>query len=255
MCERIRQRLLDSDEAVLTVAASALIANLVTHSILFTVGLAALAVALLSATGLKPGDAVRRFLMPSYLALVAASTQLFTVGHSAMFSLGPLEAHWEGLASGLLVGAKIIAGTMVVFWFGMALRIPRESDLSAARFSASRAEDLAAKLRLPSDLVEIAALMYRYLFLLGEESERIRHAQLLRLGDASWRTNVKSFGTLVGMIVVRSLDRTEAVYEAMALRGAGWPRAGAASVARADIAGFVAGAPIALILLGLGYAL
>jgi len=62
-------------------------------------------------------------------------------------------------------------------------------------------------------------LTYRYLFLLSDEAQRIREAQLSRLGHCSWLKGMRSYGVLTGMLMARSYDKAEAVYQAMAARG------------------------------------
>lgn len=81
-------------------------------------------------------------------------------------------------------------------------------------------------LRVPTILVSIIAFMYRYLFVLADEAMRLlraRQARSARLTTASgggsigWRARVA--GYMVGQLLVRSLDRSDRVYNAMLARG------------------------------------
>jgi len=75
------------------------------------------------------------------------------------------------------------------------------------------------RLRVPALLVTTLALMYRYLFVLLDETERMRRARasrtFVRPGLASWRT----LGTVIGQLFVRSTERAERIYAAMCARG------------------------------------
>ncbi len=83
-------------------------------------------------------------------------------------------------------------------------------------------------LRVPRLLVAVFGLMWRYLFLMLDEVERLIRARLSRSGrDPSstrkiggrimWRARVT--GGMAGSLLVRSLERSERVYEAMLSRG------------------------------------
>lgn len=81
-------------------------------------------------------------------------------------------------------------------------------------------------LRVPAILVAIIAFMYRYLFVLADEATRLLRARQARSGQLTlavgggsvvWRAKVA--GHMVGQLLVRSLDRSDRVYEAMLARG------------------------------------
>jgi len=85
-------------------------------------------------------------------------------------------------------------------------------------------------LRVPAILVSIISFMYRYLFVLVEEAQRLLRARQARsarlpgegarggsLGSLIWRAQVA--GHMVGQLFSRSLDRSDRVYQAMLARG------------------------------------
>jgi cobalt/nickel transport system permease protein len=81
-------------------------------------------------------------------------------------------------------------------------------------------------LRVPAVLVSIIAFMYRYLFVLSEEATRLLRAREARSARAAglksggalvWRGKVA--GNLVGQLFLRSLERSDRVYQAMVARG------------------------------------
>lgn len=81
-------------------------------------------------------------------------------------------------------------------------------------------------LRLPQPLVATLSFMYRYLFVLSDETTRLlraRRARSARLqgrksgGSILWRAQVA--GNMVGQLFLRSLERGDRVYQAMLARG------------------------------------
>ncbi len=82
-------------------------------------------------------------------------------------------------------------------------------------------------LRIPPVLVNIISFMYRYLFVLVDEAQRMKRARQARSarppgtgahgGSLAWRAKVT--GYMVGQLFSRSLDRSDRVYQAMMARG------------------------------------
>ena len=74
-------------------------------------------------------------------------------------------------------------------------------------------------IHVPWLLLTTLTLMYRYLFVLADEAQRMRRARLSRtfIHDR-WRT-WKSLGTVIGQLFVRSTERAERIYAAMCARG------------------------------------
>ena len=75
------------------------------------------------------------------------------------------------------------------------------------------------RLGVPELLVTILALMYRYLFVLIDEAERLSRARSSRtFSDGRFR-RWHSLASLVGQLFVRSTERAERIYAAMSARG------------------------------------
>ena len=81
-------------------------------------------------------------------------------------------------------------------------------------------------LRVPSTLVAIIGFMYRYLFTLRDEAERLTRARTARSADLpgyrsggslSWQA--RTAGNMVGNLFLRGYERSERVYAAMLARG------------------------------------
>jgi cobalt/nickel transport system permease protein len=61
--------------------------------------------------------------------------------------------------------------------------------------------------------------MYRYLFVFLDEASELLDAQRIRLGYGRARTAVVSAGSLLGAVMVRSVEQSMRTHEAMLARG------------------------------------
>lgn len=208
------QRVLEREQALggasprvkVLALAAALLANMLAPSAMTPLVIFAASVVLLLRAGVPRGTLLKRLMVPWYFAAVVLLTQVFFLGQTELFRLGPAVARLEGLWRGIEIASKVIGGTAAVLVLSMTT--PMTGLLATA-----------AWLRVPPLVVEIAALTYRYLFLLAEEAERIREAQKTRLGHSSWWKSMRSYSTLGGMVMVNSYDRAERVYQSMVMRG------------------------------------
>jgi len=73
--------------------------------------------------------------------------------------------------------------------------------------------------RVPALLVTTLALLYRYLFVLVDEAERMQRARLARSVAPRRRAAWQMLGMLIGQLFVRSTERAERIYAAMLARG------------------------------------
>ena len=74
------------------------------------------------------------------------------------------------------------------------------------------------KLKIPNILIMQILMLHRYIILMMEECYRVKSAYELRtLGEKSM--TMKDYGQIVGQMFLRTLDKSEKVYEAMKLRG------------------------------------
>jgi cobalt/nickel transport system permease protein len=79
--------------------------------------------------------------------------------------------------------------------------------------------DVLERVKVPRLFISILALMYRYIFLLLDQTERMRRARKSRGGGMGLRKSWRSAAGIVGQLFVRSVDRAERVYAAMTARG------------------------------------
>jgi cobalt/nickel transport system permease protein len=75
------------------------------------------------------------------------------------------------------------------------------------------------RLRVPALLVTTIALMHRYLFVLIEETERMRRARASRTFTAHKPALWHSLSTVLAQLFVRASERAERIYDAMCARG------------------------------------
>jgi len=71
----------------------------------------------------------------------------------------------------------------------------------------------------PGLLVSVLALMYRYVFVLIDEAERMHRARLGRTFAPGRKHIWSMLATIVGQLFVRSTERAERIYAAMLARG------------------------------------
>ena len=69
-------------------------------------------------------------------------------------------------------------------------------------------------------LVAMLAFMYRYIFILWDELARLRHARDARdFGFGSFRMRWVANAQLIGLLLLRAMERAERTHHAMLARG------------------------------------
>jgi cobalt/nickel transport system permease protein len=124
-----------------------------------------------------------------------------------MLDLGFLTLSLTGLVRFLVLTAKLCS--MLSFFLVLLVTAPLQDTFKAAH-----------ALWIPSVLIHLVMLTYRYVFLLMEEFVRLRIA--LRVRGYRNRANLHSYRTIgqaTGTLLVRSHERSERVAQAMRCRG------------------------------------
>jgi cobalt/nickel transport system permease protein len=158
-----------------------------------------------------PGRLVAvRLAAPLMIVAVLIVLQAFAIGSTPLFAftLGDwtLTAKAEGLHQGMLTGARVLAALSVVFLLSVVT--PAHRIFQALRW-----------FRISRDWLEIAILMYRYIFVLMDRVTDLAAAQRLRLGYRARGRALASFATLAGATVVHSFEQAGRTHDAMRLRG------------------------------------
>lgn len=75
-------------------------------------------------------------------------------------------------------------------------------------------------LRIPQIMIIQLSFLYRYLFVLIEEVQRLKIARECRnFSDAHWKRRLQAVTGMIALLFIRTLERAEAVYLAMVSRG------------------------------------
>lgn len=149
----------------------------------------------------------RRLLHVEAFLLLLFATLPFTLPGQPLVSLGPLTASVEGVERAALIAAKVSASVLVLATLLGAVEPVRLG--SALR-----------GLHVPETLVRLFVLTARYLSLIRDEARRLIEAMRVRgFRPGSNRHSWRSYGHLVGMLLVRALARAQRVEEAMLCRG------------------------------------
>ncbi len=152
-----------------------------------------------------------------YLLLPAIGFGLFTVvfmgfwyGSEKIFSinLGFIEIGFtkEGLNQGILVFSRMLGGVSTMLF--LALTTPMTQLFYVLRW-----------LKLPKEFVDIAMMMYRYIFVLLDEFITMKNAQETRLGHKDIKTSYKSLGLLMANLFIRTWEKGEKLFITMSSRG------------------------------------
>ncbi len=79
-----------------------------------------------------------------------------------------------------------------------------------------------ARLGVPKFVIQVFSFIYRYFFVLIDELERMELASRARTPTGSKRHYYKALSRMLGMLIIRSYERSERIYQAMQLRGYDW---------------------------------
>ena len=135
-------------------------------------------------------------------SLLIGSTPLFRISLFG-FNIGVMR---EGVRHGALIGTRVLGAVSVLLLLS----------------STTRAHQIFHVLRwlgVPKGWVEIAMLMYRYIFMLLDRASDVMDAQRVRLGYSSFRRSLSSAGVLAGTVIETAMDQGIRTHEAMELRG------------------------------------
>lgn len=145
-----------------------------------------------------------RIVLP--LVLLAAVFIPFVRTGGETFALGPFTVHAQGLAVCATVTIKATIGTIAAVLLSATTAFP----------ALLRALE---ELRAPRLLVLVAAFMYRYLFVIADEVQRMRNALAARAYRPRHALHAVAIGRVVAALFLRTHARGERVYLAMLSRG------------------------------------
>ncbi len=179
---------------------------LLTHvDVLYTA--VALGFCLVVAAQLPDFGLLKQLFVVNLFLLMLIALMPWSVPGEALIHLGALSFTREGLhqawlitlrANAIVLSLTALLGTIEPIVFGAALE----------------------RLWLPKRLVNLFYLTVRYIAVLEDEYKMLGRAIKVRCFDPKLdRHSLRSFGHLIGMLLVRALDRSERIHAAMRCRG------------------------------------
>lgn len=167
---------------------------------IYAIGIAAVA----TVVGITPGFAARRMAIEIPFLFLAVLLPIFGSGPTTEV----LGAHLSiaGLWDAWNIVAKATLGLAIAVILGATTEV---TDMLAG-FDG---------LRVPAIVTAIAGFMIRYIDVIIGDWSRMRVAMASRGHDARWFTQVGPYARTVGVMFVRTFERGERVYLAMASRG------------------------------------
>lgn len=121
-------------------------------------------------------------------------------------SVGGVTVSVEGLWGAWNIVAKSVIGASVSILLAATTEVP---DIVRGM----------GRLRVPRIFTEIAAFMIRYLEVIADELRRMRVSMTARGYDPRWVWQARPIAQSAGALFIRSYERGERVYDAMASRG------------------------------------
>ena len=170
-----------------------------------------LAISFFPVLHLPLGTLLRRLLMPFGIAWLVFLSLIFTNGSEPLLVINifhlSITAYYEGLKLGFLILLRIMA--TVTLASILSFSTPMVEILETLRLC-----------KIPSIIIDLAAMMYRYVFIIEETAHNMRRAQLSRMsGNNSWLKQARDVGNVAGYVLIKSLDRSIKIYNAMLSRG------------------------------------
>ncbi|ACS81258.1 cobalt ECF transporter T component CbiQ [Maridesulfovibrio salexigens] len=182
--------------------AGALVTNLAAATSVLAAGIIFAIAARLSLSNL-----LKRLLIVNFFILFLWIFLPFSRSGEPLFNIGPLTATLEGIiytaiitlkSNGVILAMTALISTMEVQTLGAAMQ----------------------SLKLPDKLCRLLLFSWRYVHVMSMEYNRMRRAAAMRA--FSPRTDFRTYRTyawLMGMLLVRSMDRAHRVWQAMLCRG------------------------------------
>jgi cobalt/nickel transport system permease protein len=158
-------------------------------------------VLLVGAAGVGVRQLLRAVRAPLVFVTVGAVPLLFTVGGAAVVRFDP-----AGVGPALALVGRATAALFCLVLF--AATTPIADTLPRLE-----------RIGVPGPVVEVAALVYRMLYLLLATISTVREAQAGRLGFRSWRTTYRSVAGQASAVFVGAFERARRMEQGLALRG------------------------------------
>ncbi|MDA8091523.1 MAG: cobalt ECF transporter T component CbiQ [Nitrospiraceae bacterium] len=152
-----------------------------------------------------------RMSAPFGVAWLVLMSLIFTSGHTVIgvinFRHISLPVYREGLTLGFLIMLRILAAVSLAML--LSFSTPMVEILATLRL-----------LKVPGVILDLADMIYRYAFSLGEIAATMRKAQRARGGEGLPRhRQARDIGMVAGNLMIKAFDRSVRIYKAMLARG------------------------------------
>ena len=160
--------------------------------------------------GISPKTLLKRLIAPFTIAIIVLVVVAFTYGgNDEIWSLLGFPVYSESLSFALLLFTRLMASISVLNLF--IIVTPITDTMESLRW-----------FRVPNVVVDLAAMMLRYIQLLSKENVRMTQAKESRCGFSDrigYVKRMKNLGETGGTLILRAFNRSERVYMAMISRG------------------------------------
>jgi cobalt/nickel transport system permease protein len=152
-----------------------------------------------------------RMSVPFGVAWLVLLSVIFTTGHTVVCTIHflqiGLQVYREGLILGCLIMFRILAAVSLAML--LSFSTPMIEILATLRL-----------FKVPGLILDLADMIYRYVFSLGEIASTMRKAQRCRGGEGlPWYLQARDVGTVAGNLMVKAFERSLRIYKAMLARG------------------------------------
>jgi cobalt/nickel transport system permease protein len=162
-----------------------------------------------------PARVVGRVLLAEGLFLALA-----VVGVALSFGTAPLPAPFQSIQVGpLWVGTSPASLALAALLVSRALGCAAAMNFLALSTPLVDLVELLRRWRVPVVLIDLASVMYRFVFVLLESMQRMHTAQQSRLGYATRRAALRSSGLLASRLFVDAYQRSTRMQTALESRG------------------------------------
>jgi cobalt/nickel transport system permease protein len=196
--------------AKLVIALAALIAVVTAAGVVLPLFVFGICLGTVTALRIPAKLVAARLAAPLSIVAVLVVIQTFVTGTTTLFAITlagwQFTAKAEGLRQGALLGVRVLGAVSVVF-------------LLSVVTPAHRIFQALCWFRISRNWLEIAILMYRYIFVLMDRVADLAAAQKLRLGYTARGRAMRSFTALAGATIIHSLEQAKRTHDAMRLRG------------------------------------
>jgi cobalt/nickel transport system permease protein len=140
------------------------------------------------------------------ILIISIFIPFFSSGNDLLFQWGFLKVYKNGLEKFFMINVKSFLA------IAMSVVLTTTTDMSRLLRGME-------KLKIPPITISILAFMYRYIFLLVDEVEKMIMAFQSRYLKLSFLQRIKIFSQIIGILFIRTYERGERIYLAMESRG------------------------------------